>query len=122
MGELEDYIIAVKSLLSTGTARYGDRMLTLPWWNDRFPIPVLMSAHGPKGLEIAGRIADGVIVGTGLTADAVEIALSHISRGAKSSGRSLADLRVWFLAFTGVDDDDERSKVWLRFLRSPGTC
>lgn len=89
MRELEDYIVAVKNLLSTGTATFGDRELTLPWWKGKSPIPVLMSAHGPKSLEMAGRIADGVIVGTGLTADAVDNALSHISRGAATSGRSL---------------------------------
>src|SRR6266849_9769419 len=49
----------------------------------RFParadIPVFISASGPKTLELAGRIADGVILLVGLFPEALDWAISHVA-------------------------------------------
>jgi len=54
----------------------------------RADIPVFVSASGPRTLELAGRVADGVILLAGLFPDAVSWALEHLERGA---GRRSAD-------------------------------
>ena len=104
--QLEEYVLAVRGLLTEGKARFQGRDLKLTWWNNMHPVPIYISAHGPKGLELAGRIADGVIVGSGFTGPAIDFAHRHIQEGARASGRQLADLEVWYLAYTALDEGD----------------
>ena len=52
-------------------------------------------------------MADGVIVGLGLTPDVIRLSLAAIERGARAAGRRLADLDVWWFAKTNVADTRE---------------
>jgi 5,10-methylenetetrahydromethanopterin reductase len=67
-------------------------------------VPIYLAAEGPRTLELAGRVADGVIVGLGLTPEVIELSLAAIERGARAAGRRLADLDVWWFAKTNVAD------------------
>jgi len=67
-------------------------------------VPIYLAAEGPKTLELAGRIADGVIVGLGLTPEVIALSLEALERGARAAGRSLADLDVWWFAKTSLAD------------------
>jgi 5,10-methylenetetrahydromethanopterin reductase len=75
----------------------------------RFPpqhdIPVWISATGPKTLELAGRVADGVILLAGLHPDGIRFALEHIDRGVAQAGRA-ARPAVTVFAYGAIDDDD----------------
>jgi 5,10-methylenetetrahydromethanopterin reductase len=70
-------------------------------------VPIYLAAEGPRTLELAGRVADGVIVGLGLTPDVIRLSLAAIERGARAAGRTLADLDVWWFAKTNVADTRE---------------
>ncbi len=65
-------------------------------------VPLYLAAEGPRTLELAGRIADGVIVGLGLTPDVIRLSRAAIERGAHAAGRTLADLDIWWFAKTNV--------------------
>ena len=67
-------------------------------------VPVYLAAEGPRTLELAGRIADGVIVGLGLTPEVITLSLEAIARGARAAGRSLDDIDVWWFAKTSLAD------------------
>ncbi len=70
-------------------------------------VPIYLAAEGPRTLELAGRVADGVIVGLGLTPEVIHLSLAAIERGAGAAGRTLADLDVWWFAKTNVADTRE---------------
>jgi len=74
----------------------------------RFParadIPVFISASGPKTLELAGRIADGVILLVGLFPEALDWAISRVSRGADAAGRPRPHVAVF--AYGAVAEDE----------------
>jgi 5,10-methylenetetrahydromethanopterin reductase len=74
----------------------------------RFParadIPVFVSASGPKTLELAGRIADGVILLVGLFPEALDWAISHVARGADAVGRPRPHVAVF--AYGAVAEDE----------------
>ena len=70
-------------------------------------VPIYLAAEGPRTLELAGRVADGVIVGLGLTPEVIGLSLAAIERGARAAGRALADLDVWWFAKTNVADTHE---------------
>lgn len=107
MADLRDYVIAVKSLWAHGEAEYRGRTLRLTWWQDRAHIPVYLAAHGPKMLELAAQVADGVIIGTGITDDAIRFANDTIDRAAIAAGRDPGAIERWFFCMANVDDTDE---------------
>ncbi len=101
--DLERYVIAVRRLLEDGKADYDGATAILPWARRR--IPIIVAAHGPKALRLAGRIGDGVIVGLGVTPEVVAGSLELIDEGAREAGRRVHDLDVWFTCFWFVDPE-----------------
>src|SRR5205823_13491312 len=57
-------------------------------------IPIVMAASGPKAIELAGEIADGVLLLVGFNRGIVTRALEHLERGARRGGRRLEDLEI----------------------------
>jgi 5,10-methylenetetrahydromethanopterin reductase len=94
--EFADYALAVRGLCAGETVEYGGKELKLRW--SAGPVPLWMAGDGPKTLELAGRVADGVIVGNAATPQLVQWARSHIAVGAAQVGRSVDDLEVWYIA------------------------
>jgi 5,10-methylenetetrahydromethanopterin reductase len=77
-------------------------------------VPIYLAAEGPRTLELAGRVADGVIVGLGLTPDVIRLSLDAIERGARAAGRRPQDLDVWWFAKTNVADTREAAVTPIR--------
>lgn len=69
------------------------------------PVPVYISAEGPKTLRVAGRSCDGVILGTGFDLQVLDWARQRIAEGAKEEGRSPEDVDVMPAGMIVVDDD-----------------
>lgn len=67
-------------------------------------IRILIAAHGPRSLRLAGRIGDGVVIGLGVTPEVIKSSLELLEQGAQEAGRRLADLDVWFSCFWFVDN------------------
>jgi 5,10-methylenetetrahydromethanopterin reductase len=57
-------------------------------------IPVTMAATGRKMLELAGEMADGIIIGDYASASTLGKAMEHVRRGSDYSSRSLQDLHI----------------------------
>lgn len=60
-------------------------------------VPIFIACSGPRMLELAGEIADGVIVQCGLFPEALAFAREHLSAGAARAGRPLDDLDIWIM-------------------------
>lgn len=103
LAQLEEYVVAVRALLEEGRARYGGREARLDWARRR--IPIVVSAHGPASLRLAGRVGDGVVAALGITPEVVRGSLELIAEGAAESGRTLDDLDVWFTCFWFVEEE-----------------
>jgi 5,10-methylenetetrahydromethanopterin reductase len=69
----------------------------------RADIPIFISASGPKTLELAGEVADGVILLVGLFPHALAWAIEHVDRGAAKAGRERPHIAVF--AYGAIDDD-----------------
>lgn len=104
LADFEHYVGALRDLMQTGAADYQGARITMPWAAPRH-VPIVVAAHGPKSLRLAGRIGDGVIIGLGITPDVVASALAIVAEGAQEAGRSLADLEAWFTCFWFVDEE-----------------
>lgn len=78
----------------------------------RAGIPIYISASGPKTLELAGRVADGVLVLTGLFDEAIKWAVSCIEKGAVAAGRHGAGRpHIAVCAYGAIDDEDPEAAL-----------
>jgi 5,10-methylenetetrahydromethanopterin reductase len=65
-------------------------------------IPILMAASGPRAIELAGEIADGVLLLVGYTPGIVRAVLERLEQGARRGGRRLEDLEIVWAVRTGT--------------------
>jgi 5,10-methylenetetrahydromethanopterin reductase len=78
-------------------------------------IPIYVAAIGKRMLELAGRIADGVLLTAGFATENVKQALSRIEAGARESQRSLGDLEVGNYIITCLGRPGKGVKGFLTF-------
>lgn len=70
----------------------------------RKKIPIYIAASGPKMLELAGRIADGIIVLVGVADEYLRQAKEKIEAGARAAGRGLKDIDLVLWVPCAVSD------------------
>jgi 5,10-methylenetetrahydromethanopterin reductase len=80
----------------------------------RRPVPIYISAEGPKTLRVAGRVCDGVILGTGFDLDVMEWAQARIAEGARETGRTISEIEVMPAGMICVEDDGELARQRVR--------
>ncbi len=77
-------------------------------------IPVLMMAIGDRSLDLAGRVADGVVLHTFLTDEALARSVERIRTAAVDAGRDPHAVRVW--SVLAVVEDSLPEELRLRKL------
>jgi 5,10-methylenetetrahydromethanopterin reductase len=114
LAALEEVVSAVRALLRGETlsvegthVRLDDVVLENP--PDVRP-PILVGTTGPKGLQLAGRSADGILLAEGAGPAFVEWAVGQASDGA--AGREHPPECVVY-TWMRVDDDEERVRALL---------
>jgi 5,10-methylenetetrahydromethanopterin reductase len=80
----------------------------------RRPVPIYISAEGPKTLRVAGRVCDGVILGTGFDRQVLDWARARIAEGAEDAGRCLSDIDMMPAGMIVVDDDGNVARKRVR--------
>jgi 5,10-methylenetetrahydromethanopterin reductase len=93
--EIESYVLAVQALCRGEQADWGGERFGVHW--HEAPTPVWIAAEGPRTQELAGRIADGVILSNCLAQEMREVAFENIRRGCAAAGRRLEDLEIWYM-------------------------
>jgi 5,10-methylenetetrahydromethanopterin reductase len=118
--EMRECVLTLKSLLSgeevtfngdtskaaTSRMRHGDSQLPR----------ILIAAHGPRTIEVAGEVADGVLLQVGIHPKAMELARQHLEAGARRAGRNPAELEVVLCATTIIMDDQQEAREMARPL------
>lgn len=124
---LEDSIVATRRLWAGEDVTWEANGFTLHDAHVRHgtpaDIPLYVSASGPKTLELAGRVADGVILLAGLHPEGLQYAISHIERGAEKAGRD-ARPSITVFGYGAIHDDEEYALEAGRSIAAwfPQTC
>ena len=112
LAELEDSVTAIRRLLAGETVTSMSRSFSLQDAHLRFDanpdIPVYISASGPKTLQLAGAVADGVILLCGMFDEGINFALDNIDIGASRAGRERPHIAIFGY---GAIDEDEASAL-----------
>jgi 5,10-methylenetetrahydromethanopterin reductase len=101
--ELGEYVLNLRSLF---TPKQADDTDGTGIWNRRCP-PIYIAATGRKTLELAGKIADGVIINVGISERALSHAKELVGISASSSRGNPPILAA--LAFVSVSKDREKA-------------
>ncbi len=78
----------------------------------REPVRIYLAALGPRALELAGEIADGVLLNW-MAPESVPAALEHLRKGAQRAGRSLEGFEIAGYIRTCVTDTPEAARAHL---------
>jgi 5,10-methylenetetrahydromethanopterin reductase len=80
----------------------------------KLPVPVYISAEGPRSLGVAGKAADGVILGTGFDLQVLAWARQKIADAARAAGRDPAEIDLMPAGMIVVDDDGAKARRLVR--------
>ncbi len=72
-------------------------------------VPMYIGATGPKMMQLAGEIADGVVLNYCVPPDYNDVAMEQLHKGAQKAGRTLDDIDRPQLIVCSVDSDRERA-------------
>lgn len=119
VGQMREFVLALRAIWESW--RTGDRLafegehyqhtLMSPFWAPQqhdHRIPIHLAAVGPKMVEMAAEVADGIILHT-FTNQAYleEVTYPAIQRGLARSGRSMSDLEISLPTFMVMGDSEE---------------
>ena len=79
-------------------------------------VPVWIAAGGPRTLQMAGRIADGVFIRVGRHKANIKTAIEAVHRGAKEAGRDPEKIGIAVILHTILTDDLERAALISRSM------
>lgn len=104
-------LLAGESLTADGRQfAFRDVSLTYPVPS---PVPIFMGVVAPKGIRLAGEVADGLVLSVLAGPDYVRFAIAEARAGAAEAGRE-HDPRVVAFAMFSVEADRTRAKAALR--------
>ena len=114
---MSEVVTAVRALLANETVTFHGEWVHLDGveldyvYQERRPkdVPIYIGATGDKMLELAGEIADGVVLNYLVSPGYNERAMERLQAGLARSGRSLDDLDRPQLVVCSVDDDEQRA-------------
>lgn len=95
---MKESVEIIRMLLSGETVTYHGKLFDFDGFprlvTDAVNIPIFFGSSGPKMLQLAGEIADGVILNSISTPEYVEFAKEKIATGAKSVGRDPSKIGI----------------------------
>jgi 5,10-methylenetetrahydromethanopterin reductase len=103
---LEEVIQVLRTLMAGETAHFDGTDIQVSWPPRK--VPVVIACTGPLSLQLAGRIADGVLFQVGSDPSLVRYAKKNIEIGAKQAGRKLSEIKLYQRLACAVSDNREQ--------------
>lgn len=112
LADLRAYVVALHGLLRGETVDWHGKAIHTSWVQR--PVPIFITAEGPKTLELAGELADGVMMHTGTTPEIIADSIAHVHRGAERAGRDPEAIEIWAMLKGSVADTREAAVAAIR--------
>lgn len=113
IADCEQGLLELRSLMSGQTRNYGAGPVALSFKPDPVP-PVFFAASQPRTLDLAGRLADGVIIMGPSDPDTVQMQMETIDAGARKAGRAPSAIfrDLWVTMAVGGEQAVRDVKSW----------
>jgi 5,10-methylenetetrahydromethanopterin reductase len=108
----EEIIGVLRTLMAGDTAHFDGQDIKVSWPPRK--VPVVIACTGPRSLQLAGRIADGVLFQVGSAPFLVKYAKKNIELGAKEAGRDPKDIKLYQRLACAVAEDREQIRTEAR--------
>jgi 5,10-methylenetetrahydromethanopterin reductase len=105
VGALREHVLLLRRLWTGDPVEWQGKTIRVGW--ARNPVPIMLSAEGPRTLRLAGELCDEVCVGTGLLPEVVADSLAMIAEGAAAAARDPGEIKTWFFAKLSLADSRE---------------
>ena len=111
--ELEESVHIFRELTSGREVTHDGQPTRLTWAPGA--APVWVAGYGPKVLEMAGRVADGIILQFA-DVDLIDWCMGFVRAGAKAAGRDIRSIEVMAAAPVWVSDDLKTARDHVRWF------
>lgn len=108
LAEMEQSITVIRDLIHGKEASLENTSVQLQWVtadNQPSTVPIFWAAEGPKSQQLAGELADAVLMGGGTTPELIENQVENVRNGARKAGRDFDEVDIWVVTRCNVDDD-----------------
>ncbi|MGH9072849.1 MAG: LLM class flavin-dependent oxidoreductase [Acidimicrobiales bacterium] len=117
---LVEYVESIRLLLTGDPVSYHGEVVhfddvALGWTPLRTSVPIFIPATSRKGLQIAGRIGDGVLLNAACSPEYSANALRIVREAAEGAGRDWAGFQVAQLVNCSVEDDHRKALDAMRW-------
>lgn len=109
---MRESIRQIRALVGGEEVEYGPGVKVRMWAKRK--TPVYVAAEGPKTIQSAAEIADGVIIGSGVLRETVEWVEGHLRRGMENRDKRLGLLDVIYGTVISVGRDDREARERVR--------
>jgi 5,10-methylenetetrahydromethanopterin reductase len=106
---IREAIELIRALWRGGAVEYHGRQID---WNAgalefrcRPDIPIVIAARSPRLLELAGEVADGVIIAAGVAPGAIAWARERVSEGERRAQRKPGSTEILHMTYVALDED-----------------
>jgi alkanesulfonate monooxygenase SsuD/methylene tetrahydromethanopterin reductase-like flavin-dependent oxidoreductase (luciferase family) len=90
------------------------RNYQLPFAERPVEVPICLAAIGPRMQELAGELADGIIVGSLHSPRSMQETRKRLAAGADRAGRDPDQISIWYYLTCCVSTDSERARALAR--------
>lgn len=120
LAQMREYVHVLRGLLDLEDVTYEGELvkarqlkLDLGHGDERIPqdIPIYIGATGLRAMELAGEIADGVLINGFLSPSYVSTAIERIGVGARRVGRAPEEVRTSLLVNVALSDDASTART-----------
>ena len=109
---MEEVINVLRKLMAGEEVNFDGQDIKVSW--PPCKVPVVIACSGPRSLQLAGRIADGVLFQVGADPDLVLYAKKNIGIGARQTGRDLSEIKLYQRLAFAVSEDREQVRAEAR--------
>ena len=104
--DLRDATMFVRKFMAGEEAEYKGQRMISEWI--RGSVPLYLAGDGPRSLQLAGEVADGVYFMGGPPA-LIKWKVDHIYRGAEKAGRDPTKIDICVRSYIYVTDDKQKA-------------
>ncbi len=117
---LIEYVEAIRLILTGERVSYRGQYVNfddvqLGWKPLRTRVPMHIAATARKGLRVAGRIGDGVLLNATCSPEYSENALRYVGEGLEESGRDWSQFEVAQLINCSIEDEHDQAVEAMRW-------
>lgn len=106
--QLEVSTVVLRALLERRSATYEGAEIKMTWPARK--VPIYFASSGPKSLQLAGRIADGVLFQAGADPALIRYAIDNVHLGAKQAGRDPGEVTLCARLGCAVSEDRDAAR------------